>query len=247
MNAEELLGKNCWELFPEHLGTAFDRELHRAVREQRMVEFETYSVPTSAWVEVRAYPSRDGLSVYSRDVTARRRGRDALAYHEMEQPRGALHGAGATTELVSIHDGTIKARQMDLDEAATFEAEKLVADVSVNDYDALLLPGGTVNPDQLRMNSDAVRFVKALVDSGKPLAAICHGPWTLVEADVVRGRRMTSWPSVRTDLRNAGADVVDDEVIIDGQFTTSRSPADLPAFCPAIVQQSARAAAPALA
>ena len=141
---------------------------------------------------------------------------DGVERIELEQPRGALHGAGATTELVSIHDGTIKARQMDLDEAATFEVEKLVSDASVDDYDALLLPGGTVNPDQLRMNSDAVRFVKAFVDSGKPIAAICHGPWTLVEADVVRGRRMTSWPSVRTDLRNAGADVVDEEVVIDG-------------------------------
>jgi protease I len=109
------------------------------------------------------------------------------------------------------------------------------------------LPGGTVNPDQLRMDSDAVRFVKAFVDSGKPVAAICHGPWTLVEADVVRGRRMTSWPSVRTDLRNAGADVVDEEVVIDGQFTTSRSPADLPAFCPAIIEQFSRAADHALA
>jgi protease I len=136
---------------------------------------------------------------------------------------------------------------MDLDEAATFEVEKLVSDASVDDYDALLLPGGTVNPDQLRMNSDAVRFVKAFVDSGKPVAAICHGPWTLIEADVVRGRRMTSWPSLRTDLRNAGADVVDEEVVIDGQFTTSRSPADLPAFCPAIVEQFSRAADHALA
>jgi protease I len=91
------------------------------------------------------------------------------------------------------------------------------------------------------MNHDAVEFVKAFVDSGKPVAAICHGPWTLVEADVVRGRRMTSWPSIRTDLRNAGAEVVDEEVVIDGQFTTSRSPADLPAFCQAIVEQFSRA------
>jgi protease I len=121
---------------------------------------------------------------------------DGVERIELEQPRGALHGAGATTELLSIHDGTIRARQKDLDEAATFQ-----------------------------------------VESGKPVAAICHGPWTLVEADVVRGRRMTSWPSIRTDLRNAGADVVDDEVVIDGQFTTSRSPADLPAFCSAIVEQ----------
>jgi protease I len=97
-----------------------------------------------------------------------------------------------------------------------------------------------MNPDQLRMNRDAVGFVKAFVASGKPLAAICHGPWTLVEADAVRGRRLTSWPSIRTDLRNAGAEVVDEEVVIDGQFTTSRSPADLPAFCMAIVEQFAK-------
>ncbi|HEX3978965.1 MAG TPA: type 1 glutamine amidotransferase domain-containing protein [Solirubrobacteraceae bacterium] len=166
---------------------------------------------------------------------------DGVERIELEQPRGALHGAGATTELLSIHDGTIKARQKDLDEAATFGVEKLVSDASVNDYDALLLPGGTVNPDQLRMNRDAVGFVKASVKSGKPVAAICHGPWTLVEADVVRGRRVTSWPSIRTDLRNAGAEVVGEEVVIVGQFTTSRSPADLPAFCPAIIDQFSQA------
>jgi protease I len=170
---------------------------------------------------------------------------DGVERVELEQPRGALHGAGATTELLSIHDGEIRARQMDLDDAATFKVEKLVSDASVDDYDALLLPGGTVNPDQLRMNDDAVQFVKAFVDSGKPVASICHGPWTLVEADVVRGRRMTSWPSVRTDLRNAGAEVVDEEVVIDGQFTTSRSPDDLPAFCSAIVEQFAQAGEPA--
>lgn len=97
-----------------------------------------------------------------------------------------------------------------------------------------------MNPDQLRMNRDAVAFVKAFVASGKPIAAICHGPWTLIEADAVRGRRLTSWPSIRTDLRNAGAEVVDEEVVIDGQFTTSRSPADLPAFCRAILEQFAK-------
>jgi protease I len=166
---------------------------------------------------------------------------DGVERIELEQPRGALHGAGATTELLSIHDGTIRARQQDLDEAATFQVEKLVSDASVNDYDAPLLPGGTVNPDQLRSNRDPVQFVEAFVESGKPIAAICHGPWTLVEADVVRGRRMTSWPSIRTDLRNAGAEVVDEEVVIDGQLTTSRSPADLPAFCLAIVGQFSRA------
>jgi len=162
---------------------------------------------------------------------------DGVERIELEQPRGALHGAGAATELLSIHPGAIEARQRDLQPAASFEVDKLVGDASVDDYDALVLPGGTVNPDQLRMNEQAVGFVRDFVATGKPVAAICHGPWTLVEADVVRGRRMTSWPSIRTDLRNAGAEVVDEEVVVDGQFTTSRSPMDLPAFCPAIVHQ----------
>jgi protease I len=167
---------------------------------------------------------------------------DGVERVELEQPRGALRAAGAQTDVVSIHPGEIQARERDLEPAATIAVDRLVSDASVGDYDALLLPGGTVNPDQLRMNADAVSFVKAFVGAGKPVAAICHGPWTLVEADVVRGRRMTSWPSIRTDLRNAGADVVDEEVVVDGQFTTSRSPADLAAFCPAIVEQFARAA-----
>jgi protease I len=160
---------------------------------------------------------------------------------ELDQPRGALHGAGANTEVVSIEPGEIAAREHDLYPAGSIPVDRVVSDVSVDDYDALLLPGGTVNPDKLRMDSDAMSFIKAFIASGKPIAAICHGPWTLVEADAVRGRRMTSWPSVRTDLRNAGAEVVDEEVVIDGQFTTSRSPADLPAFCPAIIEQFAKA------
>jgi protease I len=168
---------------------------------------------------------------------------DGVERVELEQPRGALYGAGAQADVLSIHEGEIQARQMDLEPAATFKVDKLVSNASVNDYDALLLPGGTVNPDQLRMNREAVSFVESFVHSGKPIAAICHGPWTLVEADAVRGRRMTSWPSVRTDLRNAGAEVVDEQVVIDGQFTTSRSPKDLPAFCLAIVEQFAQAAA----
>jgi protease I len=166
---------------------------------------------------------------------------DGVERVELEQPRGALYGAGAKSDLLSIHHGEIQARQWDMVSAGTFPVDRLITDASVDDYQALLLPGGTVNPDQLRMNRDAVAFVKAFADSGKPIAAICHGPWTLVEADVVRGHRMTSWPSIRTDLRNAGAEVVDQEVVIDGQFTTSRSPADLPAFCPAIIDQFAQA------
>jgi protease I len=166
---------------------------------------------------------------------------DGVERVELEQPRGALYGAGARSDLLSIHPGEIQARQWDMVSAGTFAVDRQVSDANVDDYDALLLPGGTVNPDQLRMNSGAVEFVKAFVAAGKPVAAICHGPWTLVEADVVRGRRLTSWPSIRTDLRNAGAEVVDEEVVVDGQFTTSRSPADLPAFCRAIVEQFAGA------
>jgi protease I len=169
---------------------------------------------------------------------------DGVERIELDQPRGALYGAGAQTELLSIHPGEIQARQFDMVPAGTFPVDRVVADASVDDYDALLLPGGTVNPDQLRMNPDAVGFVRAFVGTGKPVAAICHGPWSLVEADVVRGKRLTSWPSIRTDLRNAGAEVVDEEVCIDGQFTTSRSPADLPAFCAAIVEQFDKAAHP---
>ena len=164
---------------------------------------------------------------------------DGVERIELEQPRGALHGAGAKTDLVSIHLGEIVARQSDLLEAGSFPVDKMVSDVSVADYDALLLPGGVLNPDRLRRNRDAVSFVRAFVDTVKPIAAICHAPWTLVEADVVRDIRMTAYPSVWTDLRNAGAEVVDQEVVIDQQFTTSRSPMDLPAFCPAIVEQFA--------
>ncbi|MBB5158604.1 type 1 glutamine amidotransferase domain-containing protein [Saccharopolyspora phatthalungensis] len=166
---------------------------------------------------------------------------DGVERVELDQPRGALYGAGAQTELLSLHPGEIEARQFDINPAGTLPVDRLISDASADDYDALLLPGGTVNPDQLRRNADAVSLVKAFADAGKPIAAICHGPWTLVEADVVRGRRLTSWPSIRTDLRNAGAEVVDEEVVTDGQFTTSRSPADLPAFCAAIIHQFSQA------
>src|SRR5579875_1515553 len=160
---------------------------------------------------------------------------------ELEQPRQELDRAGARTVLLSIHDGEIAARNHDLDDAGTFAVDRLVEDASPDDFDALVLPGGTVNPDQLRTNDAAMRFVRDFVDSGNPVASICHGPWSLVEADRARGRRLTSWPSIRTDLRNAGAEVVDEEVVTDGTITTSRSPDDLPAFCERIVQEFARA------
>jgi protease I len=128
---------------------------------------------------------------------------------ELEQPHRALEDAGARTDVVSITSGEIQARDHDLEDAGTFGVDRLVGAAEVDDYDALLLPGGTVNPDELRMEPAAVQFVRDFVQSGKPVASICHGPWNFVEADVARGRRLTSWPSVRTDLRNAGAEVVD--------------------------------------
>ncbi|MEA5365256.1 type 1 glutamine amidotransferase domain-containing protein [Amycolatopsis sp., V23-08] len=165
---------------------------------------------------------------------------DGVERVELERPRQALDDAGAATTVVSIAEGEIQARNNDLEDAGTFKVDKLVGDVSVGDYEALLLPGGTVNPDKLRMEPAAVRFVRDFVESGKPVASICHSPWNFVEADVARGRRLTSWPSVRTDLRNAGAEVVDEEVVTDGNITTSRSPDDLPAFCERIVAEFAR-------
>ena len=155
------------------------------------------------------------------------------------KPRDALERTGAQIEVLSIHDGEIKARENDLDEAGTFTIDGLVADASVGDYDALLLPGGTVNPDQLRVDKDAVSFVRDFVESGKPVAAICHGPWTLIEAGVVGGRTLTSFPSIRTDLRDAGAEVVDQDVVVDGNLIPSRSPDDLPAICDTVMVECA--------
>jgi protease I len=165
---------------------------------------------------------------------------DGVERVELEQPRHALQQAGAQTDLLSLHDGEIQARNHDLEDAGTVPVDGLVANASVEDYDALLLPGGTVNPDKLRLDKSAVTFVRDFVTSGKPVAAICHGPWTLVEADVVSGRTLTSYQSIRTDLRNAGANVVDQEVATDGNLLTSRSPDDLPAFCQAIIDTLAR-------
>lgn len=162
---------------------------------------------------------------------------DGVERVELEQPREALDRAGARTEVLSVGEGEIQARDNDLDPAGTFSVDGLVAEASVADYDALVLPGGTVNPDKLRVEQDAVAFVRDFVESGKPVAAICHGPWTLIEAGVVTGRTLTSFPSIRTDLRNAGANVVDQDVVVDKNLITSRSPDDLSAFCDAIVSQ----------
>lgn len=165
---------------------------------------------------------------------------DGVERCELEVPRGALYGAGASTDIVSPHDGEIQARQMDIVSAGTLAVDRTIADAVASEYDALLLPGGTVNPDSLRIVEEAIEFVRSFVAAGRPIGAICHGPWTLLEAGAVDGRRMTSWPSLRTDLRCGGANWVDEAVVIDGPLTTSRSPSDLPAFCAAIVEQFAK-------
>jgi protease I len=168
---------------------------------------------------------------------------DGVEKVELEQPREALQQAGAQVEVVSLKSGEIQARNHDLEPAGTFDVDREVSDAAVADFDGLVLPGGTVNPDKLRLDDSAVSFVRDFVVSGKPVAAICHGPWTLVEAGVAVGRTLTSYPSIRTDLRNAGAHVVDDEVVVDGNLITSRSPSDLPAFCDTLVKQLAHATA----
>jgi len=162
---------------------------------------------------------------------------DGVERVELDTPQAAVTDAGGRAVVLSLQPGTISARDHDLDPSGEIDVDGTVADASVDDFDALILPGGTVNPDKLRADSDAVEFVRRFVESGKPVAAICHGPWTLVEAGVVAGRTMTSYPSIRTDLRNAGATVVDEEVVVDGNLITSRSPKDLSAFCKAILAQ----------
>ncbi len=164
---------------------------------------------------------------------------DGVEKVELERPRDAVTEAGGRVELLSISDGEIDARNHDLEPAGTIPVDRLVSDARVDEYDALVIPGGTVNGDKLRLEDAAVAFVGEFVRSGKPVAAICHGPWVLLEAGVVTDRTLTSYPSLRTDLRNAGATVVDQEVCIDGNLITSRSPDDLPAFCQAITDQFA--------
>jgi protease I len=163
---------------------------------------------------------------------------DGVEQVELTEPWKAIEQAGGTPELVSLESGTIQGFEH-LDQGDTFPVDRTVADASADDYDGLVLPGGVANPDFLRGNEDAVRFTRAFFEQGKPVAAICHGPWTLVEADVVRGRTLTSWPTIKTDLRNAGATWVDEEVHVDSGLTTSRKPDDLPAFCAKMVEELA--------
>jgi protease I len=148
---------------------------------------------------------------------------------ELEEPRKALEEAGADVEVVSLEEGEIRGFDH-FDPATTVQVDRTVEEVSPDDYDALLVPGGVGNPDQLRGDENAVAFVRGFHDAWKPMAVICHGPWVLVEAGVVRGRRVTSWPTLETDIRNAGGDWADAEVVVDGNLVTSRKPDDIPAF-----------------
>jgi protease I len=148
---------------------------------------------------------------------------------ELTEPWKAVSDAGATPVLLSPEEGEVQTFNH-LDKAESQKVDKTVSSASVDDYDALVLPGGVANPDALRMDQDAVSFVRDFMQSGKVVAAICHAPWTLVEADVVRGKQLTSWPSLQTDIRNAGGEWVDKEVVVDGNLITSRNPDDLPAF-----------------
>lgn len=166
-----------------------------------------------------------------------------LATHGFEQsellePRKALDQAGATTKVVAPAEGKIKGWNHK-EWGQEVPVDVTLSSASANDFDALLLPGGVMNPDHLRMNPQAVEFVKSFTNAGKPVAAICHGPWTLVEADALRGKTMTSWPSLKTDLKNAGANWVDKEVVRDGKLVTSRKPDDIPAFNREMIQMFA--------
>ena len=163
---------------------------------------------------------------------------DGVEEVELTEPWTAVQEAGGTPELVSLEEGQIQGMDH-MDKGDKFDVDRVVADVSPDDYDSLVVPGGVANPDFLRADDDAVEFVRGFFEAGKPVAAICHGPWVLVEADVVRDRTVTSWPSLRTDIRNAGGAWVDEEVHVDGGLTTSRKPDDLPAFCAKVVEETA--------
>jgi protease I len=154
---------------------------------------------------------------------------DGVEQIEYTEPRKAIEHAGAQAQLVSLKSGEIQGFNH-LDKGDRFPVDVAVSGASADDYDALVLPGGVANPDFLRTNRDAVRFVRSFFEAGKPVSAICHGPWTLVEAGVVKGRTLTSWPSLRTDIENAGGTWVDEQVHVDRGLVTSRKPDDLPAF-----------------
>ena len=163
---------------------------------------------------------------------------DMVEQVELLEPRKALDEAGAKTELISLEPGKIQGFNH-YDKGDEIPVDRTIEEASADEYDALLLPGGVGNPDTLRMDENVVSFVRDFFEQGKPVAAICHGPWTLVEAGVVRGRKLTSWPSIQTDIRNAGGNWVDEEVVVDQGLVTSRKPDDIPAFNAKMVEEFA--------
>jgi protease I len=157
---------------------------------------------------------------------------------ELTEPWKAVEQAGGQPELISIEGGEVQAWEH-FDKGGSFKVDRTIEEAQIDDYDGLVLPGGVANPDQLRTDENVVSFIRDYAASGKPIAVICHGPWTLIEAGVVHGRRMTSWPSLQTDLRNAGAEWVDEEVVVDAGLVSSRKPDDLPAFNAKMVEEFA--------
>jgi len=155
---------------------------------------------------------------------------DGFEQSELEAPVAALKAAGAQVEVISLKPGQIQGMQHD-EKGRMVDVDRVLSNADAGDYDALMLPGGVGNPDKLRVQDTAVAFVRSFARAQKPIAAICHGPWTLINAEAIDGRRMTSWPSLEADLRNAGADWIDAEVVVDRGLVTSRKPDDLPAFC----------------
>jgi protease I len=164
---------------------------------------------------------------------------DGVEEVELTRPRQAVLDAGATAEIVSPRAGAIQSMTSDIVPSSPYPVDRVAADVSADDVDALILPGGTVNADRLRMDADVRKLVTDVMAAGKPVAVICHGPWTLVEAGLVEGRTLTSFPSLRTDIRNAGGEVVDREVVVDAGLISSRDPDDLEVFCATLVREFA--------
>lgn len=161
---------------------------------------------------------------------------DGVEHSELTEPKKTLEDAGALTDVISLKHGIIKSWK-DKNWADDIEVDVVITQARVEDYDALLLPGGVMSPDTLRMNESAVHFISQFIDSGKPIAAICHGPWLLVETNILEDREVTSWPSLKTDLINAGAKWIDQEVVVDNGLVTSRKPADIPAFCQVFIKE----------